>query len=175
MTFKTTMKYHLAVKWLRLHAFTAEAVGLIPGWVTKILQAEWHGQKKKKEMKINPSEWLLWGWIVKNWKVQISCAVCAQSLQLCPTLCNPMDYSLPGSSVPGILQVRILKWVAVLFSREIFPTQGLNPGLPHCRQILYQLSHQESIYIYIYPFFFIILTGGAAVNNLPAMQETQET
>lgn len=59
MTFKTTMKYHLAVKWLGLHAFTAEAVGLIPGWVTKILQAEWHGQKKKKEMKINSSEWLL--------------------------------------------------------------------------------------------------------------------
>ena len=37
--------------------------------------------------------------------------------QLCPTLCNPMDYSMPGSSVHGILQVRILEWVAVPFSR----------------------------------------------------------
>ena len=69
-------------------------------------------------MKINSSEWLLWGWIVKNWKVQISCAVCAQSLQLCPTVCDSMDYSLPGSSVPGILQARILKWVAVFSSLE---------------------------------------------------------
>ena len=37
--------------------------------------------------------------------------------QLCPTLCNPMDYSLPGSSIYGILQARILKWVAISFSR----------------------------------------------------------
>ena len=36
----------------------------------------------------------------------------AKSLQLCLILCDPMDYSLPGSSVHGILQVRILEWVA---------------------------------------------------------------
>ena len=35
----------------------------------------------------------------------------------CPTLCNPMDCSLPGPSVHGILQSRILEWVAMLFSR----------------------------------------------------------
>ena len=43
--------------------------------------------------------------------------VCVQSLQWCPTLCDPLDYSLPGSSVPGILQARIFKWVAMPFSR----------------------------------------------------------
>ena len=37
--------------------------------------------------------------------------------QLCPTLCNPMDCSPPGSSVHGILQARILEWVAISFSR----------------------------------------------------------
>ena len=37
--------------------------------------------------------------------------------QSCPTLCDPMDCSLPGSSVPGILQARILEWVAISFSR----------------------------------------------------------
>ena len=37
--------------------------------------------------------------------------------QLCQTLCDPMDYSLLGSSVLGILQARILEWVAILFSR----------------------------------------------------------
>ena len=38
--------------------------------------------------------------------------------QLCPTLCDPMDCSLPGSSVPGILQARILEWVAISFSKH---------------------------------------------------------
>ena len=55
-----------------------------------------------------------------------------------------MDCGLPGSSVHGILQARILEWVAIPFSRGIFPTQGLNPGLLHCRQILYCLSYQGS-------------------------------
>jgi len=39
------------------------------------------------------------------------------SAQLCPTLCNPMDYSLPGSFVHGSLQARILEWVAISYSR----------------------------------------------------------
>ena len=38
--------------------------------------------------------------------------------QLCPTLCDPMDCSLPGSSVHGIFQARILEWVAIPFSRR---------------------------------------------------------
>ena len=37
--------------------------------------------------------------------------------QLCPTFCNPMDYSLPGSSIHGIFQVRVLEWIAISFSR----------------------------------------------------------
>ena len=61
----------------------------------------------------------------------------------CPTLSDPMDYSPPGCSVYGILQVRILEWVAIPFS-EIFPTQRLNPGLLHCRWILYCLTHLGS-------------------------------
>ena len=40
----------------------------------------------------------------------------AKSLQSCPTLCDPIDGSLPGSSVPGILQARTLEWVAISFS-----------------------------------------------------------
>ena len=43
-------------------------------------------------------------------------AAAAKSLQLCPTLCNPIDGSLPGSSLPGILQARTLEWVAISFS-----------------------------------------------------------
>ena len=63
-------------------------------------------------------------------------------------LCHPMDYT-----AHGILQARILEWVAFPFSRvssqprdwtqvSLFLTQDLNWGLPHCRQILYQLSYQ---------------------------------
>ena len=45
-----------------------------------------------------------------------SAAAAAKSLQSCPTLCNPIDGSPPGSPVPGILQARTLEWVAVSFS-----------------------------------------------------------
>ena len=65
-----------------------------------------------------------------------------------PTLCNPMDCSLPGFSVHGIFQARVLWWGAISFSRDaIFPTQGSNPGLLHCRQTLYPLSYQGSPYM----------------------------
>ena len=43
-------------------------------------------------------------------------AAAAKSLQACPTLCNPRDGSPPGSPVPGILQAKILEWVAISFS-----------------------------------------------------------
>ena len=56
--------------------------------------------------------------------------------QSCLILCDPVDCSPPGSSFHGILQARIPEWVAISFSRRIFPTQGSNPGLPHCWQTL---------------------------------------
>ena len=103
-----------------------------------------------------------------KWKVKVKVA------QSCPILCDPIDYT-----IHGILQARILEWVAFLFSRvssqprspvlqadslpaepqgkpkntgvsslsllqQIFPIQELKWGLLHCRQILYQLSYQES-------------------------------
>ena len=49
--------------------------------------------------------------------------------QSCPTPSNPMDCSPPGSSVHGILQARILEWVAIPFSRGVFSTQGSNQHL----------------------------------------------
>ena len=55
----------------------------------------------------------------------------AKSLQSCPTLCEPMDCSPPGSSVHGILQARILEWVAVPLLQGMFLTQGSNSCLSH--------------------------------------------
>ena len=46
----------------------------------------------------------------------INAAAAAKSLQSCPTLCDPIDGSPPGSPVPGILQARVLEWVAISFS-----------------------------------------------------------
>ena len=50
------------------------------------------------------------------YSVQESTAAAAKSLQSCPTLCDPIDGSPPGSPVPGILQARTLEWVAISFS-----------------------------------------------------------
>ena len=59
--------------------------------------------------------------------------------QLCRTLCDPMDYT-----ALGILQARILEWVAVPFSRGSSQPRDQTLGLPDCRQILYHLSHKGS-------------------------------
>ena len=67
-----------------------------------------------------------WKWWERKWKqmsswelsgvMKCSAAAAAKSLQLCPTLCDPIDGSSPGSPVPGILQARTLEWVAISFS-----------------------------------------------------------
>ena len=51
-----------------------------------------------------------------------------KSFKLCPTFCDPMDYSPPGFSVCGILQARILEWVAMPFSRESSQPRERAPG-----------------------------------------------
>ena len=53
-----------------------------------------------------------------SWSEAGAAAVAAESLQSCLTLCDPIDGSLPGSPVPGILQARTLEWVATSFSKE---------------------------------------------------------
>ena len=75
--------------------------------------------------------------------------LCVLVTQSCPTLCNPMDSSPPGSSVHGILQARILEWIITIpFSRG--SSQPRDQTQISCigRQILYHLNHQ-GIYIYI--------------------------
>ena len=89
-----------------------------------------------KKIKSVTSVWILI-------KVKVSVA------QSCLTLWDSVDCSLPGSSVHGILQVRILEWVAIPFSGDL-PDPGIEPRssalqadffLPHCRETLYCLSH----------------------------------
>ena len=69
-----------------------------------------------------------------NWTEQGSTALiywmCAKSLQSCGTLCDPRDCGLPGSSVHGIFQARILEWVAICFSREFTECWQSTHGIP---------------------------------------------
>ena len=85
------------------------------------------------------------GWAtLRSWE----CVVCAVFVclvtQLCSTLCDPRLYSLPGSSVLGDSPGKNAGVHCHVLFQGIFPTQGLSPGLPHCRQILNHLSHQGS-------------------------------
>jgi len=74
--------------------------------------------------------------IVKLWKVRgmvwrreyVNICVKVLVAQLCPTLCSPMDCSPPGSSVHGILQARILEWVAISYFKGSSP--GIKPESP---------------------------------------------
>ena len=62
----------------------------------------------------------------KIWPIQCVCVLVAE---LCPTLCDPMNYSPPGSSVHGILQARIMEWLAIPFSGNLL-NAGIKPGFP---------------------------------------------
>ena len=76
--------------------------------------------------------------------------------QSCPTLCDPMYCSPPGSSVHGDSPSKNTGVDCQTLLQGIFPTQESNPGLPHCRWVLYCLSHQGSQWLLqwiAYPFF----------------------
>ena len=65
--------------------------------------------------------------------------------QSCLTLCNPLAWSLPGSTIHGILQARVLEWVAIAFSRgSSHPRDQTQFSLVAGRQTLYYLGHQGS-------------------------------
>ena len=78
-------------------------------------------------------------------KVQKTClhlCMCAQLLQSCPILCDPVDYSPPGSSVHGVSQARILEWVAISFSRGFSEPRDWTRVSCIAGRFLYCLSHQ---------------------------------
>ena len=75
-----------------------------------------------------PGRWSDFGW---------DNSLCACMLQLCPTLCDSVDCHLPGSYVHGILQARMLEWVAIPFSRVSFQPRTYLLQLLPCRKILY--------------------------------------
>ena len=116
---------------------------------------------KMEDVGCSRSSWVSgWGYVC------CGCCVKQQSevkvTRSCPTLCNPPGLYGPWNS-PGQNT-----GVGSLFLLQgIFPTQGLNPGLPHCRQILYQLSHKGSPVLewVAYPFS----SGSSRPRNQPGV------
>ena len=81
-----------------------------------------------------------YGWVVFH------CVFgCTQSLQSYPTLCNPMDCSSPGSSVHGILQARILQWVAVPSSRGFFTAWAIKEAYIY----IYNVCHVIFVHSFV--------------------------
>ena len=100
----------------------------------------------------NANTWIyLWGQagaqydlLCFSYIANLSVYMCAKLLQSWPTLCNPMDCSLPGSSVHGDSPGKNTGVGCHALLQGIFPTQGSNSGLSHCGPTLYHLSHQGS-------------------------------
>ena len=89
--------------------------------------------------------WIIkWNYKNREWVSEIA--------QLCPTLCDPVDCSLLGSSVYGILQARILEWVASSFSRASSPPRDLTHVPCIGREILYHWATREALTFFSIPF-----------------------
>ena len=97
--------------------------------------------------------------------------------QSCPTLCDPVDYSPPGSSLHGDSPGLNTGVGCHALLQGICPTQESNWGLLHCRQILHQLSYQESPLVHLITMrpkaYLWASLVTQTVKNMPAMQETQ--
>ena len=86
--------------------------------------------KNKEEGKWQKTIWGLWEQLVQyEYSLYAAAAAAAKLLQSCPTLCDPTDYSPPGSPIPGILQARTLEWVAIS-SAGYLPDPGFESTSP---------------------------------------------
>ena len=102
---------------------------------------------KEFRVEMGSEDALFYIYIIQLCTINLICAVLCLVTQLCLTVCNPMDCSLPGSSVHGNSPGKNTGMGCYALLQEIFPTQWSNPGLLHCRWILYHLSHEGSPWI----------------------------
>ena len=106
----------------------------------------------------------------------LTAAAAARSLQSCPTLCDPIDGSPPGSSVPGIFQARIVEWVAISFSNACMHAKSLQSCPTLCNPM------DSRLCCICLPIIQSVIIRGAIfmraslipqlLKNLPVMQET---
>ena len=79
--------------------------------------------------------------------------------QLCPTLWDPMDCSLWGSSIHGIFQARVLEWVAISFSRRSSPPRDRSRVFHILSRCFYSLSHQGNLHLIVFFFPWLLLVS----------------
>ena len=77
-----------------------------------LMRMKEEGERASLKLNINETK------IMSSGPIAAAAAAAAKSCQSCPTLCDPIDSSPTGSSVPGILQTRALEWVAISFSNH---------------------------------------------------------
>ena len=118
-------------------------------WLNGIISAKDTNLGKLQEMMRDREAWhaiihavAKGGTRLHNWATIWSCSVLCLVAQSCLTLCDPMNCSPPGTSVYGDSTGKNTRVACHALLKGIIPTQGSNPGLPHCRQSLYCLSHQ---------------------------------
>ena len=87
-------------------------------------EEERKGEGRREKSRYTMCEMLSYLLVDLNYKAHVLVA------QSCLSLCDPMNYSLPGSSVHGIFQARRLEWVAISFSRGDLPDSRVEPGSP---------------------------------------------
>ena len=115
-------------------------------WLNKPEPLKLHSRpmshERKEPLPLSQTIWVL-AWVQSRYHFKKKKGMSLLVAQLCPTHRDSMDCSLPGSTVHGISQQKY--WSGLLSPPPgIFPTQGLNPGLLHCRQSLSQDSFSGS-------------------------------
>ena len=107
------------------------------------LQIQGHrGQWEVKQMRSSATDYLCFS--STHLSKSPGCTARKLVAQLCLTLCDPMVSSLPWFLCPWNSPGKNTGVGCLFLLQGIFSTQGSNPGFPHCRQILYHLSHQGS-------------------------------
>ena len=109
----------------------------------KEAEVEWFYEDLQDLVELTPQNDVLF--IIGDWNANVGSQETpgkSEVSQSCLTFCDPIDCSPPGSSVHGIFPGMNTGVGCHFLLQGIFPTQGLNPGLPHCRQTLYHLSYQ---------------------------------
>ena len=94
--------------------------------------------------------------------------------QSCLTVCDPKDCSPPGSSVHGDSPGMDTGVGCHVLLQGIFPTQGSNPGLSHCRQIFYCLSHQWSPFLTLFQYFFLSHSCSSLLSSVSSTQSVSK-
>ena len=116
-------------------------------WVTRQYYRQgwrhgWRGRRVNFKISLQSNQVCL---TQSCWSCYIELLFCTLVAKSCLThVCDPMDCSVPGSSV--YVQGKNTGVGCHFLPQGIFPTQGSKLGLPHCRQILYHLSHQGSLF-----------------------------